>query len=111
MLKLNEEEYRSRVFDFLPEELKEKFSGEIEKTEKIISMIIKERIDKFSDIQEMHKIGEFNYFFEKPKIEKEKLIFKDSTFEKTSEILTKIKNKLDEVEENNFTAENLKEKL
>lgn len=111
MQKLDDEIYRSKVFDFISDELKEKISGESEKFDLIIQKIIKERIDKFGDIKELEELGEFNYLFDKPKIEKKKIIFKDSTFEKTSEILTEIKSKLEEIEEESWTSEKLKEKL
>jgi glutamyl/glutaminyl-tRNA synthetase len=111
MMKLEDEIYRSRVFDFVSEELKEKISGELEKFDLIIQKIIKERIDKFGDIQELEKLGEFNYLFEKPEIEKEKLLFKDATCESTKEILETLKSKLEEIEEGDFVQEKIKEKL
>jgi len=111
MLKLDDDKYRAKVFEFLPEELKEKFSGELEKTEKIIFKIIKERISKFSEIDEMHEIGEFNYLFDKPEIKKEKMIFKDATCESTKNILKELKEKIEEIDEEDFVAEKIKEKI
>jgi glutamyl/glutaminyl-tRNA synthetase len=111
MLKLDDEIYRSKVFDFISEELKEKISGELEKFDLIIEKIIKERIDKFGDIKELEEIGEFAYLFEKPEIEKEKLLFKDATFESTKNILEILKSKIEEIEEADFVAEKIKEKL
>ncbi len=111
MLKLDDDKYRAKVFEFLPEELKEKFSGELEKTEKIIFKIIKERISKFSEIDEMHEIGEFNYLFDKPEIEKEKMLFKDASCESTRKILEELKGKIEEIDEEDFVAEKIKKKI
>ena len=111
MLKLEMPEYRSKVFDFISESLKEKISGDSKKFDKIIQKIIRERISKFSDIWKLEKIGEFKYFFEKPKIKKEKISFQESDFEKTIKILLEIKKKIEEINEECFNSKNIKEKI
>lgn len=95
---LSEEDLKSKVFDNLPDELK---------IEKLIPIII-ERIAKFGDIKEMVSKGELDFFYKKPIIEEQKLIFKDATKEVILNNLKIAKKALEEIKEEDFTRENIK---
>jgi glutamyl-tRNA synthetase len=51
--------------------------------------VIMERIEKFSDVQTMSEAGELTFFFETPKLDCEKIVFKGSTEAETKEHLVK----------------------
>jgi len=99
--KLSASELKENIFRYLPDELK---------IEKIIP-IIAERISKWGDIKNMLERGELDLFYKKPVIEKERLIYKNSSAERIAENLAKAIETLKKLEENNFTAENIKNSL
>lgn len=96
--RLPENELEKCIFDWLPEELKIK---------KIIP-IVAERISKFSDIKDMVDNKELDFFYKKPEYEKEKLIFKNSTAEKTLNNLGEVLDVFEKTNEEDFTKENIK---
>ena len=96
--KLSDEELKNKIFEYLPEKLK---------IEKIVS-IISDRISKWSDVQGMAESGELDFFFKQPEFSKEKLIFKDSSLQKTKANLKEALNALEKIKEENFKAENIK---
>ncbi len=73
--------------------------------------IIFERISKWGDVQAMVERGELDFFFEKLKYEKEKLIYKNSSPEKISNNLKLAIQALGELTEESFTHENIKNAL
>ena len=89
---LPEEERNEKIFDRLQK------NPEISKSEKIkdrdyvskIYPIIFDRISKWSDIDTMISAGELSYFFEKPTLEKEKIVWKTQTQENAKENLEKV---------------------
>ena len=103
MLKLSIDDYRENAHRFIPEE----YYKNDKKWEKIIDLVIHERIKKFSEILDMMDGGEFYYYFNKPQIEKEKLIFKKSDLEETVNLLNK-ELEFYEKYEGNWDKENLK---
>lgn len=96
--KLSQEELKNKIFEYLPENLK---------IEKIIP-IITERISKFGEIKEMIEKGELDFFFKTPEYDKEKLIFKNTPIQKISSNLKDAYDALSEVNDNDFTALNIK---
>ncbi len=109
MSRLSDEDYKKNVFNFLSEKMLENFNSP--KGQKIISLVLKERVSKFSEILEMEKAGEFDYFFQKPNLENIKINFKDDGDEKTKKILKELYEKLEEISEENFNAKKIKEIL
>lgn len=101
LLKLNFTDYKKNVSKFLKKPV----------NDKIINLVIKERIKKFSDVSEMEKNGEFDYFLETPKIKKEERNFKDITTTETEKILLEIIEKMKDISEENWQAEKIKEVL
>ncbi len=55
-----------------------------------ITPIIMERISKWSDIEKMVIEGELDYYFKTPKVDKEKLVWKDDVLETAKKYLEKI---------------------
>ncbi len=95
------EEVEKNIFGWLPPELRD---------EKFIP-VVRERILKWGDIKSMAEKGEFDFFVKEPQYPKEKLIYKNYPQEKISDNLKLAVDALHSLAENNFTAENVKEKL
>jgi glutamyl/glutaminyl-tRNA synthetase len=87
-----------KVFSYLPTELKNK---------KIVPLII-ERISKFGDIKEMVEKGELEYFYKRPHVEKDKLLFKNSSSETILKNLKEAIDVLKNIVEEDFNKENIK---
>ena len=96
--KLSFDELKENIFEYLPDELK------IEKLVPIIS----ERISKWSDIEKMILTGELDLFYKIPEYSKEKLIYKDTSFDKISSNIKEAINALQQLSESEFVAENIK---
>ena len=95
---LPKEEVEKNILERLPDDFK---------NPKIVPMIF-ERIVKWSDVETMLSSGELNYFVNTPEYLKEKLNYKDTTVEKTSENLNLIIGALESIEEADFNLENIK---
>lgn len=98
---LSKEEIEKNILERLGEDMQ----GEI--VNKLI-LIIFERISKWGDIKEMIEKGELDLFFKEPQYEKIKLIYKNTSSRKISENLQLAIKMLEELEEENFTQENIK---
>lgn len=101
ILKMDKKEYKKKVLEFLKKPV----------NDKVIDLVIRERIKKFSEVSEMEENGEFEYYFVRPKIKEGDRNFKDTPNEETKKILTEIIEKIKDVKEKNWTAGNLKEIL
>ncbi len=99
--KLAPEIFESKVLEWLPENIKDK---------KIIPVLV-DRISKFSDLKEMADKGEFNFFFTAPEISREKLSYKDTLKEKTTDNINNAIKTLQEIDDSSFTVENIKTAL
>ena len=98
---LPKEEIEKNILEWLPEKYR---------NPKIIPVIF-ERISKWGDVKGMSEAGELDIFFKAPEIEKEKLIFKNSNPEKITNNLKLVIKALENLDESNFTAENVKDTL
>lgn len=96
--KLSLDELERYVFEWLPEELKIK---------KIIPVIV-ERISKFGDIKLMVENGELDFFYKQPELQKEKLIYKETSAQKTIENLEEVLGVLKMTDEEDYNKENIK---
>ncbi|MEK7128162.1 MAG: glutamate--tRNA ligase [Patescibacteria group bacterium] len=103
MKKLPEVEKKKKVLSYLP--------GDFQ-NEKMVPIIF-ERISKWSDIPVMLNAGELDCFSKEkwPKIDRKKLIYKGSTPQKISNNLKLAIGALQEINEENFIAENVKNSL
>ena len=99
MKKLSYDEIKSGIFQYLPEK---EF-----RNEKLIPIIF-ERISKWSDVKKMVEVGELDFFFKVPEIQKEKLIYKNTSLEEIVDNIKLAIKALENLEENNFTRENVK---
>ena len=77
---------------------------------KLVPLIL-ERISKWGDVKELLGAGELDFFFKQIEIQKEKLLYKNTTIEKTHTNLMLAVKSLEELNENNFTVENIKQAL
>ena len=103
------DDFKEKILEFLPEELKERAIKNDDIFEKVLP-IIKERIEKLGDVTEMAEAGELDFYFNQPEYEKEKLMWKEeSDLNKTKKHLEKIFVFLYEIDD--FTVENLKTKI
>ncbi|MBI2630939.1 glutamate--tRNA ligase [Candidatus Nomurabacteria bacterium] len=102
---LPESEIEKNILERLPEELQ---------NPKLVPLIL-ERISKWGDIDEMVQRGELDFFYKEPEYSKEKLQeklrYKNTLSEKISENLNLAIGALMEIDENNFTQENIKNTL
>jgi glutamyl-tRNA synthetase len=79
---------------------------------KKITPIILERINVWSDIDQMLKDGDIQYFFEKPILDKEMIVWKKGgTAEEAAENLKLVSEVFEKMDENKFTSENVKEAI
>ena len=99
--KLSPEELQNKIFEWLPENMRNPK----------ITPIISERISKFGDIKNMVSAGELDFFFKQPEYAKEKLIYKNVPVEKISDNLSQAIKILEQLNEMDFTKENIKETL
>ncbi len=96
--KLSGGDLEKHVFAWLPKQLQIK---------KIIPVIV-ERISKFGDIKTMVDNGELDFFYKEPVYQKEKLIYKDTSAQKTVSNLEEVINVVKMTEESDFNQENIK---
>lgn len=99
--RLTPEELKNKIFEWLPENYR---------NEKLIP-IITERISKFGDIKNMLERGELDFFFKQPEYSKEKLIYKNTSAKKISQNLSEAVKALKEIDEKDFSKENIKKVL
>lgn len=101
MKRLSSEEIEKNILENLPQDMRNK---------KLVPVIF-ERISKWSDVKNMVEAGELDLFFKAPEYDKAKLIYKNSTAENTKlslEISIKVLNNIDEED---FNLENIKNTL
>ena len=68
-----------QIVSFLPPDVREQFVSHPTKAEKIMQMVILERMSKFGDVTNMALSGEFACFFTRPSINSELVSFKDES--------------------------------
>lgn len=95
---LSEKDLEKYVFEWLPKELQIK---------KIIPVIV-ERISKFGDIKNMVESGELDFFYKEPEYSKEKLIYKNTSTEKTISNLKEALNMFEMTDESLFQRDGIK---
>lgn len=108
--KLSREDQFKYVEKFIPQSLKDLPEYNLNIINKITPVIM-ERISSGKDIVDMTNNGDITYFFNVPAYEKEKLIFKNSTAETIINNLKNAIDKLDEIEDNDFKKDKIKECL
>jgi glutamyl-tRNA synthetase len=121
----SESEYLQYIYDYLQSDLDSEnsihdteFLEDKNKFDKIILTVMRERINKASEILDLINLGEINCFYtnlynqELANFDKSKLLFKTQSETEMKELLNKVKSRIEEsVElksEENWTVENLK---
>ncbi len=100
--------FHEMVLKFLPGEITD--DKDFQKNPNLLSLlepILKDRIVKFSDLAEMAKQGELQYYFRAPILQKEKVCYKKSTLENTITNLEKLVSLIKSLD--SFTQDALKE--
>ena len=95
---LSKKEIEKNILEWLPPEMQ---------NSKLVPIIL-ERISKWADVKDMVARGELDFFFKIPEIQKEKLIYKNTTLAKISENLKLVVENLEKISDENFTQENVK---
>jgi glutamyl-tRNA synthetase len=95
---LSSSKLQEYVFSYLPKELK---------IQKIIP-IITERISKFGEIKNMVESGELDFFYKEPIYQKEKLTYKNTDANTTSNNLSLALDAIEKTNDENFNSENIK---
>ncbi len=101
MKMLSPEEIKKNIFSRLPPDLQ---------NEKLIPVIF-ERIDKWSDVDKMIKAGELDCFIKTPTIQKEKLVYKNSSQEKSTQNIKLAIEVLSGISNEDFIFDKIKESL
>ncbi|MFH1402118.1 MAG: glutamate--tRNA ligase [Patescibacteria group bacterium] len=106
---MSEKDFKNKVLEFLPNEIKKMTLGDNKMFNKILPLI-KERIEKFEDVADLAKVGDWNYYFVQPEYKTEKILWKDDNdLNNVKKHLEKIISLLNEMEI--FSAEKIKEKI
>ena len=99
--KIPSHELQNKIFEYLPVELQK---------EKLVPVVL-ERISKWSDISEMVKNGELDFFYKQPQCDIAKLVYKTSTKEQTKVNIDKAIDALHNMDSENYTKDTIKEVL
>lgn len=108
--KMSNEDFKIKVLEFLPEEIKNLKNYNPEALNKILN-VLRERIEKFSDIKDMSGAGELSYFFEVPEYEAEKLAWKEDGKEIAKKHLTQVIDIFSSIDNNDFVTDKIKENV
>ncbi len=111
LLKLDSNTISQSVLDFLPADVRSQFDRDQDKAQKIISLVILERINKFADVTEMAEQGEFDMFFARSEIDKDLVCFKDETIEQGQSLVQQVVEKLSSIDESDWQKNALKDAL
>jgi glutamyl-tRNA synthetase len=106
---LNKEHIKRLPTDKIKEEIFTRLPKELQ-NEKLVPVIL-ERISKWGDVSDMVRAGELDLFFKTPAIDKNKLIFKNTSAEKIKSNLELAIKALNNIDESTFTQENIKSTL
>jgi glutamyl-tRNA synthetase len=75
---------------------------------KKIEPLIRDRVEKLSDIKTLFEAGEFDYFFVDPKVDEKILVWKDSNLEEAKKHLKEIRTRLEALDEGSWNYEGIK---
>lgn len=98
------------LLDFVPESFKTAPYYSEERMKKLIPILV-ERIEKFSDLTKMIEAGELTFFFTRPALVREKLIWKGDNGSQTLLCLSHVRELLAGLEEKHFDVNLIKETI
>ncbi len=105
--KLSYEKQEDYIMQYLPLSIKNLPTFSTTTIHALVPLII-ERIEKFDDVRVMADNGEFDLFFETPKISIEKINFKETDFAETKKHLEAIKKILEVVPQSEWNGDTIK---
>jgi len=111
MLKLSSDDYEKHVREFLSGGITTRFDSTDGLLQKFIEKVLLPRVQKFSEVRDMEENNEMVYLFEAPKPDEELISFKDEGFEAAQKNTKLIAEKLQDLSENNWNPESIKELL
>lgn len=111
MLQLPFDDYMQHLINFLPEDIRQYFIKNPNIAERVMEKVIKQRIDKFSDVTLMAENDELSYYFIQPKINSKLVGFKGDSEEKTKELLLQAKIILEKIKDIDWNIDFLKSNL
>ena len=111
LLQLERETLTGHILDFLPEQNKKQFDANPDKAQKIIELVILERINKFGDVTQMATQGEFDMFFSHREIDQDLVCFKNEPQETGQALVQQAVEKLAQVETELWHKDTVKECL
>jgi nondiscriminating glutamyl-tRNA synthetase len=98
---------------FTPEEV-ETINANLETNKKVFLKVLKERVAKYSEVPEAYRTGEVNMFFKYlydqdfKSFDLSKICFKNQTLDEAKVNLKLVKEKIEEITDENWNVENLK---
>ena len=111
MLKLSSDDYEKHVREFLSGDIATRFDSTDGLLQRFIEKVLLPRVQKFSEVRDMEENNEMVYLFEAPKPDEELISFKDEGFEAAQKNTKLIAKKLQDLSENNWNPESIKELL
>lgn len=111
LLKLPNQVYVEKLKDFLSDDTRKLFESNAELSSRLVDKVLKERINKLSDLSEIEKAGELSYYFAQPVIDEGLLQYKDDSKQRMKDLLTEVKAKLSQVAESDWTVEGVKNQI
>jgi glutamyl-tRNA synthetase len=111
MLKLSDEDYRNNIYKFLDETYLKLFTSNQDISEKIINVVLKTRVKKFSDVSTLISSGDLDYFFKKPHLDCGMVCFKSNTLEATKKYVGKTRDSIGKIPNEDWDIESIKTEL
>ncbi|MAZ67663.1 glutamate--tRNA ligase [bacterium] len=109
ILQMPEDEYLGEVKKFLCANAEGEKLCAFVNFEDLVKLVIRERINKFSEVTSMFAAGEFDWLLHAPEPEVDKLLWKDTSPENTRKHLGHVIDSLDKV--SNWTVDDIKEAI
>lgn len=114
--RMPEDEWKEQILKRLPEEILENPNFEARKAK--VLFLIWDRISTFAEVEEMHKNGDLDFFFTMPDMAVEQLLppekmrkDKEVSNASTATLLEKVIAILEDMNDNSFTKEGVREKV
>lgn len=108
ILALSEEEFYDLVRTTLPADITKLPQYDMKRLRQSLP-IFRERVEILKDVTDMAAAGELEFLFEAPKFGVDDLVWKDDAPSDTAAYLTEVKEKLSELDADNFTADTVKD--
>ncbi len=105
--KLSLQEQEENILKYFSDSIKSESEFSIDRLNHLVPLIL-ERIEKFGDVKTMADNGELDYFFEIPKLEREKICFKETDAIETKKLLDAVIKTIEVVNENDWKIETIK---